>query len=314
MKKVITKVTAVVLALIVAASLFTSAFAVLRGDVDLNGKVNSLDALRILRYSVKIDAEIDEKIADVNGDGKINSLDALGVLRINVGLDAGGEIEDENETTPPSSKAEIVEFYNNAINKVVSDKAGYTKQRTTTISELDAGSYTDTAGDIVKEFLGEGTSEFKNTKGSSKYLTQSSLTASDVTSATCQQTGSIYTITLTLADGSSSYTSKKTEDKSPVAKTGLLYGSQLNAEYDYLNSASIYAGIKSKGAKVNSINAATTNTKIVITVDAQTGNMLSYTASFDWNVNIDSISVLIIKVPQATGKAHTAVVISDFKW
>ena len=152
MKKVITKITAVALALIVAASLFTSAFAALRGDVDLNGKVNSLDALRILRYSVKIDTEINEKIADVNGDGKINSLDALGVLRINVGLDAGGEVE-EDEITPPSSKAEIVEFYNNAINKVVSDKAGYTKQRTTTISELDAGKYTDTAGDIVKEFL-----------------------------------------------------------------------------------------------------------------------------------------------------------------
>ena len=111
MKKVITKITAVALALIVAASLFTSAFAALRGDVDLNGKVNSLDALRILRYSVKIDTEINEKIADVNGDGKINSLDALGVLRINVGLDAGGEVE-EDEITPPSSKAEIVEFYN----------------------------------------------------------------------------------------------------------------------------------------------------------------------------------------------------------
>ena len=63
MKRAIKRLTAVVLAVIITASLFTSAFAVLRGDVDLNGKINSLDALRILRYNVQLDTEIDEKIA-----------------------------------------------------------------------------------------------------------------------------------------------------------------------------------------------------------------------------------------------------------
>ena len=313
MRNTIKKLTAVVLAVIIAAGLFTSAFAVLKGDVNLDSKVNSLDALYILRYSVKLETEIDSKVADLNGDGKINSLDALAVLRVSVGLDEESEVEDE-EISAPSSVADIVAMYNDAVNKVVNDKAGYTKQRTTTVTHLDAGNYTSAAGDIVKEFLGEGTSEFKNSKGSSKYLTKSSLTADDVTSAACQKSGSTYTITLDLKNGSSSYTSKKTEDNSPVAKTGLLSGSQLNAEYDYLNSASINAGIKSKGAKANSVNTETVNTKIVITIDAQSGKMLSYTASFDLEVTIEKISVILISVPSAEGKAHTAVVISDFNW
>lgn len=313
MKKTFSKLTSVVLALVIAASLMVTAFAAYYGDLNEDNNVNSTDALIILRYSVGQLTEINETAADVNHDGKINSTDALAVLRISVGQGQPEEIPEETPSAP-ASKAEIVEFYNNAVNKVVTDKAGYTKQRTTTVTHLDAGKYTDMAGDIVKEFLGEGTSEFKNTKGSSKYLVKSSLTADDVTSATCQQTGLNYTITLELKNGSSSYTSKKTADNSPIARTGLLAGNQLNPEYDYLNSANIYAGVKSKGAKANSINAETTNAKIVITVDAKTGNMLSYTLSFDWKVDIDSISVLLIKVPTATGNAHTAVVISDFKW
>lgn len=313
MKRAIKRLTAVLLAVIITAGLFTSAFAVLRGDVDLNGKINSLDALRILRYNVQLDTEIDEKIADINGDSKINSLDALGVLRVSVGLDEESEVEDDDPSAP-SSVADIVAMYNDAVNKVVSDKAGYTKQRTTTVTHLDAGKYTSMAGDIVKEFLGEGTSEFKNSKGNSKYLAKASLTADDVTSAVCQKTGSTYTITLDLKNGTSSYTSKKAEDKSPVAKTGLLSGNQLNPEYDYLNSASINAGIKSKGAKANSVSTETINTKIVVTIDAESEKMLSYTASFDLEVSIEKISVAIISVPSAEGKAHTAVVLSDFKW
>lgn len=58
------------------------------GDVNGDGKVNSEDALNILKCEVgliKLDDDI-KKVADVNADGKINSEDALDVLKREVGL------------------------------------------------------------------------------------------------------------------------------------------------------------------------------------------------------------------------------------
>ncbi len=58
-------------------------------DVDLNGKVNSTDALLILQYSVgKVSYISPEGLfnADTNGDGKINSTDALLTLKLAVTL------------------------------------------------------------------------------------------------------------------------------------------------------------------------------------------------------------------------------------
>lgn len=59
-------------------------------DVDGNGKINSTDALLVLRYSVGLWSNIktDEQFmtADTNGDNKVNSVDALTILRISVGI------------------------------------------------------------------------------------------------------------------------------------------------------------------------------------------------------------------------------------
>lgn len=315
MKRAIKRLTAVVLAVIITASLFTSAFAVLRGDVDLNGKINSLDALRILRYNVQLDTEIDEKIADINGDGKINSLDALGVLRVSVGLDEESEVEDD-EPSAPSSAAEIVEMYNNAVNKVVNDKAGYTKQRTTTIQEMNGGALLkiQLVKDMINEFLGVGTNEFTNRKGYSKYLLNASLTSDDVKSATCEKSGQNYTVTLNLKDGASSANAASQKDSSALARCGLVTGKVADPEYDYLSSGCVYESISGvKDVSVKSIKAANTNVKIIAVIDSQ-GKLISLTASYDWTVAMESIKYTVVSVKQADGKAHTAVVISDFKW
>ncbi len=59
-------------------------------DVNGDGKVNSVDALLILRYSIGFNELISSQTAflnaDVNGDGKVNSADALIVLRISIGV------------------------------------------------------------------------------------------------------------------------------------------------------------------------------------------------------------------------------------
>lgn len=58
------------------------------GDVNLDGIVNSSDALCILKYIVG-NMELDEnqiRYSDVNDDGRINSADALSILNKSVGL------------------------------------------------------------------------------------------------------------------------------------------------------------------------------------------------------------------------------------
>lgn len=58
-----------------------------KGDVSLDGKINSYDALCVLQSSTGSITlgPTQSKVADVTGDGKINSLDALKILQYIVG-------------------------------------------------------------------------------------------------------------------------------------------------------------------------------------------------------------------------------------
>ena len=73
------------------------------GDVNSDNKVNSIDALLILRKSVGFNDGANEKYMDANGDGRINSLDALIVLMIAVGS-YEGELEVKD-----SYKAQLID-------------------------------------------------------------------------------------------------------------------------------------------------------------------------------------------------------------
>ena len=101
-------------ALSLAAALTVGSSAVLLGDVNSDGEINSSDALSILRYSVGFEVEnFDESAADVNYDMIVNSSDALKVLRISVGL--------EESEIALTEKAEILDYYNNALNKTYAE-------------------------------------------------------------------------------------------------------------------------------------------------------------------------------------------------
>ena len=58
------------------------------GDVNMDGVINSLDALLVLRASLVI-AELTEEqmaLADINGDGEVSATDALMIMRISLGF------------------------------------------------------------------------------------------------------------------------------------------------------------------------------------------------------------------------------------
>ncbi len=56
--------------------------AILKGDVDMDGDVDNVDALLVLRYFVGIESTLPNMgAADFDGDGDIDNYDALGILR-----------------------------------------------------------------------------------------------------------------------------------------------------------------------------------------------------------------------------------------
>ena len=80
------RITSLLLALVIALSACMMTHAAVLGDVTGDNKVNSVDALAVLQYSVGMNNKLDKKLADVSGDGKVNSTDALIILQISVGL------------------------------------------------------------------------------------------------------------------------------------------------------------------------------------------------------------------------------------
>lgn len=319
----IKRLSALVLALVLAMSFVTTASARFMGDVNNDGEVNSSDALLVLQYAVGSIEEIDIKAADMNGDGVINSSDALSILKVSVGSEGKVEMPEEKPEEPeepeeyiPETAEEILAIYNNAVNKAVNEKAGYTKQRTTTVKKIDAGSYTSMAGGIVKDFLGEGTNDFTNAKGSAKHLKNSTLEVADLTQVKLEVRSDTYTVVLDLKDGTSSATKTSVKDSSPLAKSGLITGKSVTNDVDYINSLCIYSSITENKIKVEQISATTKNAQIVVVVEKETGKLLSYTASFEWDAEIKNLSVTLppVKINKATGSAHTSVEFSDFKW
>lgn len=89
MKKLFSILSAAVIVLSVAAVM---AFAVgdgkNRGDVNGDGKVDSADAMLVMKHDAGLLSlsKDENKRADLNGDGKIDSCDAVYILRIAAGL------------------------------------------------------------------------------------------------------------------------------------------------------------------------------------------------------------------------------------
>ena len=127
MKNISKRILALLMSLIIASGLVMTAGAseVVYGDLNNDTKINSIDALIILRHSVQIELIPDERIglADVNGDGKVNSIDALEILMLYVGKLP--YFSREVTVKAPKNDNEIVALYNNALTKAREDIPAY---------------------------------------------------------------------------------------------------------------------------------------------------------------------------------------------
>lgn len=205
--KTFKRLLSLVIAAGITAAAIPSAFASeLAGDVNSDGKINSADALLVLKYSVGISDSIDEKAADLNGDGKINSADALEILKISVGITP---VEPEKKPLD-YNKAELVDYYNTALKNAYSaDKITINKNTDISIKieELSMERLLSIANSLIKKFA-TPTSEkksFSNGVASDKttvekFLVPTALEADGAKDAVITQTENGYKVVITLVE------------------------------------------------------------------------------------------------------------------
>lgn len=215
----------------------------------------------------------------------------------------------------PSTAADIAAYYNAAVNKAVNSKAGFSKKRVTSISNLNGGKLMEMkiVVDTVNDFLGVGTTNYKNTKGKVGEISKASLSANDISSPTCKQSGDNYVITMTLKNGTSKASSAGKSDSTALARTGLYSGVGDKKSYDYKNAGNIFDGLNNAdGASVESVVENNKNIKITATINSKTGNLVSLHISYDWDVALTKVKYTIVTIKSATGDAKTSVDFTNF--
>lgn len=215
----------------------------------------------------------------------------------------------------PSTAADIAAYYNAAVNKAVNSKAGFSKKRTTTLSNLNGGALLKIklVVDTVNDFLGVGTQNKSYAKGKIGEISKASLTAKDISSPTCKQSGDNYVITMTLKNGTSKASKAGKTDSTALARTGLYSGVGDKKAYDYKNAGNLYDGINNADkASVEAITENNKNIKITATVNSKTGNLVSLHVSYDWDVSLTNVKYSVATISTATGDAKTSVDFTNF--
>lgn len=215
----------------------------------------------------------------------------------------------------PSTAADIAAYYNAAVNKAVNSKAGFSKKRVTSISNLNGGKLMEMkiVVDTVNDFLGVGTQNKSYAKGKVGEISKASLSAKDISSPTCKQSGNNYVITMTLKNGTSKASSAGKHDSTALARTGLYSGVGDKKAYDYKNAGNIFDGLNNAdGASVESVVENNKNIKITATINSKTGNLVSLRISYDWDVALTKVKYTIVTIKSATGDAKTSVDFTNF--
>ena len=253
-----------------------------------------------------------EPVADVT-EAASDAVDTTEAVTLAEGETTAAEETTVAETTLPAIAAapattdEIIAFYNTAINKAYDAKVGFNKERYTDNETLNAGFLLKTFGDLIYSFMGIG-AENKYTMDVTKgqwesdvphhYLRKSTLSAADVTKATCTEKDGKYTIVLNVKDGTSKASKSESWTKAPIDKCGICVGDADKSYFDHKTAPVIYSAI---GEVLSSavIEESYSNAKVVAVIDAATGHLVSLTVEFDIDVVIEAAGG-----GNATGTTH----------
>lgn len=213
--------------------------------------------------------------------------------------------ETQAEITAPTDKAEILKLFNDASAKVVSSKPGFKKSTVTQIPVLEMGALAkiSVVRTTVGDFLGEGSSNATVAKGKSNsndYL-KSSLSAADVTNATCKLSADkkFYEIQLTV----------KNETNPLKAKSSL--GKFTN---DFKDQQEIIKGLDEAGAEAGTVTMTTTSVVITAKISVEDAKFSALSYAIKMDAVLTDVKYTIAKVKKATGKLTTDVTFSGFAY
>lgn len=236
------------------------------GDVNDDGVVNSVDALAILKYSVKADGvQLNIEKADMNGDGTVNSVDALKVLRTSVGIDEKIEYKPSTPEKSPLDfdKTEIIEYYNASLKKAyASEKVTINKKTEISVKldKLKPEYLLSTANGLIDDMT-KPTNETKtfnsNAKDAEKFLVPTALEPAGAKDVKIVKEGNFYKISITLVRETVNY------------KTMPKYNSQAS-----LPIAGIANAAQKYNVTVNSSNLDYSGTILTALID-ESGNIIT---------------------------------------
>lgn len=196
---------------------------------------------------------------------------------------------DKNSSGKPESKAEIVEYFNKASNKVKTNAKSVTKVQEENYQaqpmNLGAlGMFQGMVSGLIDSNMGvnEEQSGRTGTTAADKnaiYPVEneswaSKLTADDVDTAECTEKNGVYTITLTIKED-------------PLA-TEYAHGTGHHGKaFNIVMPQTIKDNAGGAASLLSSLKVGYQSGKIIVTVDAATGNITSAKYDFVWLLNID---------------------------
>lgn len=215
---------------------------------------------------------------------------------VDASTQAASEAEEttEAETKKPESKAEIVALYNDAANSAKTDSKSILQNYSISTQTKDASISNKMLEGIANKLISANMGHNK-AKDNKLWTTQaeknanfvvegqtwaSKLTEADIASATCEDKGDYYKITLRLVD-----------DTTPNLKTGTGHAGK---GISIVTKDDIVKGAGSLGMSVieePSIKVSYKNCKIVATVDKETGRLLTGNYYQDWTLALTALGI-----------------------
>lgn len=217
----------------------------------------------------------------------------------------------------PATTAEIITLYNNAVNSAYNAKAGFEKERFADNENLETSGALGALKSLVYQFMGIGAENKYSetvTKGNwdsdakKYYLRKSTLTAADVTGATCTEKNGQYTVVLNVKGGSSKGSETEKYTNAPIDKCGICVGNEDKGYFDHKTGPVIYDAIAGTYASAV-IEEKYSNAKVTAVIDSATGNLVNLTVEYDIACTMD---VGIVGSGEATGSAH--IIYKNFKY
>lgn len=324
------------LAFVLVLTLVTSVFSIavttsavsggVRGDADGDGKVTTNDALIVLRVAAGIEDNLSNEtkvLCDVNEDGVISLFDARKILRGAAGLinlEPTGAFKGFSGGNLFNSEEELVEYFNTNINKIKSERYGFTTLKDVEMQKFEYTSAkvlgtveTENTDNIIQaifdtvgsdsdteEYVIYGTSSLNKMSVEGKNYV-SALTAADVlgSKAVYDETRGTVKITIAIPDS----------EKCDIIDSSYIKvfnsNNLLGATETTLNS--ILSGVAAGTEVVHYKNAV-----LIAEFEVATGNVVSYETTYETEVYIEKAQSGIITLEGVTYKTKNTVDYIDF--